>query len=374
LSLFGLFFLLVGIFKNFGVLPFSLPLAYGLWMISEGYGARIENNPPYIGLLTVWGKRFPVVLREGIWFLANFFPFYLWYIPVLVTRDNYEISLDAYCKAEVMKGDDPAQAKTTDIGAKVDVKVAITFAPDHRAKEDDGTPIGGERIIQFLNSGQHTGVVNILTDVVKEELRDLALNFTWEQFAELKTVLSARLICLVADVNLRKLPRNSSGKMFSPQELKARIGEYFERYDDLEPIEDVLNVYTRASEAEQKKLDEDIFFFLNDIVTSGVADVRDLGINITKFNVTHVFPTGAVADAAAAAAAEKQERTRETRDTETDIELAEKYLDAATKAGKPMDLESALRIVRVNRGRAKETIITGSSGNPILDAAALVKS
>jgi hypothetical protein len=356
-----------------------------------------------VGLLTIWGRRIPVVIREGLWFLANFFPFYIWYIPVLVERTNYEISLPAYCKAEVMKGDDPEQAKDSDIGGKVDTKTAVTYTPDYKARGEHREDIGGERLIQFLNSGRQEGVNNILTDIVKEDIRDLALDFTWEEFSDLKTVLSARLIGLLTANKVRRLHslRDADGKLPSPQELKRRLSSdpsdperAFDRYEEtLEGIDDILTTYVAAQNKaatkgddesskkaredgtkEVKELNEDIFFFLNEIVTTGVADVRDLGINLTKFNVTHIFPLGITDEETQAAAAEKQQRRKERRDTETDIELAAMYVDASNKAGKEMAFADALKIVRVNKGHAKETIITGTTGNPILDAATIMKS
>jgi|SRR6185437_13605234 len=377
----GLYFLFLGIFHNVRLIPGFAIAIPGMLMIAWGYGAEVKADPPEVGLLTIWGARSKVVIREGIWFLANFFPFYIWFIPVSIERKNYEIEFDVICKAEKLAGDDPNQVKDS-IGGEVDAKTAITFAPDAEAHDEYGIYIGGERLIQFLNSGGEKGVMDILTDVVKEEVRDAALDFTWEQFAELKHVLSASLVSTISGRKVRHLPLGNDGKPLSNgQAQKAPWSITPDTYDRLPAIDHLLDEYVATmgvdggpeNKSARDHLDASILFFLNVIVIAGVADIRDLGINITKFNVTHIFPVGAPADAAASAAAEKQERLKETRDAETENELAQIYFDKAKKNSSPITWDEALKCARVNRGRAKEIIITGSSSG-LTDAAAILKS
>ncbi|HVW71681.1 MAG TPA: hypothetical protein VHB93_00850 [Candidatus Paceibacterota bacterium] len=378
----GLIFLVIGLFKNMFALSLSFPAIPGLLMIAWGFPSTIQADPPFVGLLKIWDQRTTVVLRSGKWFLANFYPFYISVIRIPVAFETKELSFDTLCKAEKIAGDSEEETKDS-IGTTVDMKIAITLAPDYKARDEDGKFIGGKRLIEFLNMQRLEGVLKTLTGMVKEQLRDVALDYTWEQLVELKNVLSAYLISLVTNKKVGVLPRNADNSAMSIKQLEEAgiTPETYERkvtdfYHHL--LRDYVATMgfgdTPKDDAKREVLDADILYFLESYVVAGVADVRKLGVFITRFNSEHIFPTGAAAEAAAKTSAEKQERLGEERDTDTDIILARKYLKVAKRRGETMTLEAALKIVRINRGRAKEVQISGTSGNDIKDAAAIVRS
>lgn len=379
----GAFFLFVTLDKsNMNALAGVLFAALGIGLIRIGYPVNVPTDPPNIALLTYYGERQPIILDSGDHLLPSVWPFELGKIDIPIERINYEFEFDATCKSTP----DPENPNSR-VGGKVIVKIELTIEPDYHAEGKNHEDLGPQRMFDYLNSGRIPGVKSILEGMIKEAVRDTALRYTWEQFIFLKLPLSAQLVTMVADTRVAKL-RDENGKVLSATQLAERgiTPENYDSRNDLERIDDALEYFEEAStglpsgasekerKAAQHEVEKEFLFFLQVAVANGVGDVRGLGVKITRLNIARITGDSAMIEAANKAAAEDQERIAENKDGATELGLAMKLVELSKKdGGIPMSLDAAINHVQVRRGLAKKTVVI-SSGNPILDAAALFKS
>lgn len=119
----------------FGVVA---PLLQGL--------VNIPANPPYRGVPTFLGQRYPGALSEG-WHIRLGFPWLYGLVPVNVERNNLDF--------------EPENVRTPDT-AELKVPISVTY-----------TPTSGN-LLAFLNTGAEAGVENILRDIAGEAIREWA--------------------------------------------------------------------------------------------------------------------------------------------------------------------------------------------------------
>lgn len=329
--------------------------AIGALMIAFGF-VRVPEDPPHKGILTFWNRRIRVLIPEGTHLLAPYFPFMVGVNPVKVERMNRNFTYeDVRCRANT--GSDTAAA-----GAAVTVEVAITIEPDADGLHG-GEDVDADRIIKYLNSGGEEGVKKILCDIIGEETRVFASDYTWEEFVFLKAPLAASLLMMVSDAKLRTLPR-TDGKIAEEDFAIAP-----DKYRLLPTIDEPLRYIHAAPKDDLHNRQREMEVFLRIVRENGVGDVVDLGIQITRLNVVRIEPSSALGADAELSAREDAQRRAERKDFDTELELARAYIADATSRGETLSLERALELVRINRGRAKETIVR--SGNPLVDAAAI---
>jgi hypothetical protein len=331
-------------------------------MLAFGF-KRVPEDPPHVGILTFWNRRIRVLVGEGTHLLADYFPIFLGVNVVKVERVNLNfLYTDVRCRGEVVNGKPTA-------GPAVTVEVAVTYEPDYEGKHG-GRDVGADRIIKFLNSGGADGVKHILQDLTGEEVREIASEYTWEQFVFLKAPLAASLLMMVSEAKLRKLPRESDGSISD-----AIFNITPDEYVTLPVIEQPLRyVLAAENETERTTRQREMEVLIRIIRENGIGDVIDLGLQLIRLNVVRIEPEGAgLNEDAELAAREHKQREAENLDFETEIQLAEKYIAAARRSGGDMTIDAALERVRINRGRATENIVR-SSGNLLADAAALFTS
>jgi hypothetical protein len=278
---------------------------------------KIPANPPSVAMPTIMGRRYDVIIREGWVFVCPG-------IEDLIVRDYVPVVLPF-----VFDGIRCLLTKT-DTGEKISgglvtIKGSITYLPDY-------TEPG--RFRSFLNKGGHPVVSEQVLAMLGQAVREDGANRTWEELTFAKAVLSAELITMLTG---------------------------------LEPV---------------NQEPDTIKNFLAQALVNGVADIKDLGIKITRLNVEEVGLEGKLKEDAERAARELVQRSAELTDTDTALKIMNAFLmamniNASELQTMPLEariklFEKILEWVRIDRGRADEIVIR-SSGNPLADAAALLR-
>lgn len=348
--------------------PTAFLLPVGMLVIEQGV-TIIKAEPPHVGKLTFWGNRQEINLPEGEYLLPKFWPLRIDVIPVKVEAIPFEFNFENVpCKAADAAG-------SQGVGAFVRVKVVGAIEPDHSDEERDNKDSldhanGGRRITNYLNRGGEEGVLKLINGIIGQEIREYALRYTWEQFMALKAPLAATLITLISDARPRELERDGD----SIKTVEGKVEGYLEagRYkiidNPMEYIEDARNDKERQNRVREMEI------FLQALREGGFGDVPDLGVQFLRFTIPEIEPTGAVKEAADKAAAEKKQKEQESQDTDTEIALAQKYVDASkgTDDKPTMSFDEALEKVRLRRNPGtREIFIRGSAGQ-FTDAAAII--
>ena len=238
---------------------------------------EIPADPPHIAMLTIAGKRVPVILREGILLLVSTWPFLIDIIKVSVALRNEDLSFVVRCKlaepedAKVkgengfertmnrlrIKDKDDGDPKS---GGQVSIRVAVTWRPDYMST--DGSKYYPDNIRDFINAEQDAGVVDIFSDDISEDLRQLGRRLPWLNLAFAMDIITAHLIQKLTGARPKRLGTN----------------------DEIDVTE-----ATRP---------EEIQTFIDTILDNGQGDLRKLGIKIHKLNVKEVEPLGKLSESA----------------------------------------------------------------------------
>lgn len=394
----GLFGLIAGVTYRMGFLALA-PIGFaGVGMIMAGFGKEIKaSNPTQVGVLTIWGGRRNVLLKEGIPLTAPYWPVLVDFEPVEVNSVTCKAEwIDVSTRAE-STNDDPSKATPqsdangkakASIGALVRVAVELLIEPDYHAIKDH-EDISAERINTFINRGGMKNATTVILNKIEEATRSVALAYDWESFIGMKKPLAALLITLVSETKLRRLRNPGEQKVPTETELANRATRKItlESYDEGKPEEyedDVILYLEQAPDAEERKQRlKEIDFFLKAADINGTGDVPSLGIKILILNVTAIEATGEAKKAADAASAEKKQREQESADFATERMLIDGYREASRPKGPDgksvpgseptVSYEQAAAWVRVNRNRATERIVnvTGS-GTDLQKAAGII--
>lgn len=316
------------------------------------YRDDVTVKPPRFARVTLWNRLLPWVIRPRIVFAFGYFPLIekleiIEETPELRAEEEEFIFKDVRCKADP-DSTDPNEAAQS--GGSVEVHVGIAVVPDERRSSD------------FFKSGGIVPVMKMLHTKLGADIRHRAAGMTWEEFTFTKASLSMRLIADLTGYRPTEIVLINSKGIPLPNLDQARP-HHKHLVRARTPDDIVLNEYDADN-------------FVNTSLVDRPPDVHGLGVRLTQLGVTDIIPEGELKKVADLKAREKQERRGEEYDFDTELLLANKYLEAsrpAPGAAPTMTLDQALERVRINRGRAKETIVR-SSGNPLLDAAALFGS
>jgi hypothetical protein len=155
-----------------------LPLLY----IGQGL-FDISNNPPSLGVVTIWGERTTQVLKEGIHWLPL--------RGLIFDTINIDVS-----KKNIDLGDliirTPDKVEST-------ASISYTFRPD------------ASNLLAYLDSKGEEGVKNILNDRIQERAREWALKpdegpRTWMEAAAAQADAASVLLKAVAGESLNSIP------------------------------------------------------------------------------------------------------------------------------------------------------------------------
>lgn len=356
----------------------SLMIISGL-MLRKGF-MEIPLKPPHIGVFTFWGRKINIVFGEMLLLMMDYFPFFLGITLVDVEKKNKDYEFpDIRCRLEDDEQEVENMAKKkvrkekkagdgtftyekaleivkkelalkpAKSGGKVKINSSITYIPDK------------ERPIPYINSGGREGVEQIIHDMIAEDSRQAGGKMTWEQMSFAKDRLSAIFITKLTNMPIYRIARNADGNVKKDADGKPIYEE--DSNGRKKPID--LNAIS------DEDVSYDISHFLTEALSDGVADVHDLGIKVQRFNITDVEPQGELENDAELAARERQQRRKQEEEQRTRATGAKQMVKDARKAGdETFTYGQALEILRIEEGKTDEVVVR-SSGNPVLDAAAL---
>lgn len=282
-------------------------LTLGMWLL--GFSAvagvmykslvRIPAEPPTVAVVTFFGKRIKRFKKEGWrWFL--FHPFVMGSVLIDVTAKNQDLV--------------PEQVFTPD-NAQIEVSVSVTWRP-HADKDSPGV------LLNFLNSGGESRVMDILEDMIAEAVRELARDEarppkSWVQAtqAQMKNRFAKFISCRLT-------------------------GEAFPCVGTTD--EDI--------EKENKELEKDEQ--LKSLrVGNGKIKIESLGISISRINVTNIKPLGSVLEAAQKKAKEIAEAEAEKVETEAVASMIKMYMKELNITAK-----EAAELVQSERAKIEKKI------------------
>jgi len=250
---------------------------------------KIPYNPPHVGIVVVLGTRLPIVISEG-WHLL--FPLISKFETINVEKRNITWRFsDIRCKArEIKKGRRKIVEEGPHSGGEISVEIFITWRPDYKSSHK------GLRLISFLNSGRYEKVEEIIKGLVEEDIREMAKDYSWEDFTFSTGNLRSRLV--------RKL----TGEDLSDEAVEENLHK------------------------------------------NGLPDVVDLGVSITRFAVGRVKEQGKLAEAASKLAIEQQER----RGEELELDFVGQQIKKLTKL--KIDPDIAVDTIQTERGKVTKHI------------------
>lgn len=346
--LFSLFSVVVVLLLMYGGGPGFIALGLTLLFMFVSGKAAATPDPPTILVPSVWNRRETVIINERRSWAFDYFPLSQDYTPLVVESQNLDLVLTGVRTLEHEEEDEeqehthataPTVQATAEArrphkaGGEVTVKVSLTYNVDY------STP---GRPNQYINAGKQPGVKTILSDVMGEATRQFATELTWEELTFLQEHLSVELIERVTGVQPTQKALLVNGKPLR----------------NLDPKKPKYEVDPNPRLPDEPLNKWDIELFLDYIQKNGANDVRNLGIVITRLNVTEVVPEGELRHEAEKLAIEKQQRRAELRDAKTETRVAEWY---KTKYPNLSDAE-ALKLARLVRKRSsREIIITGNT-------------
>jgi hypothetical protein len=213
----------------------------------------IPNKPPEVGLITFWGKRLPIVKREGWHFLGKILPFLYSVITIKIEKRNVDLTfsdvrtiekdVEETEKGEAEEGEQKGEKKLR-AGGELEIHVSYTYQPEYRSKN------AGKHLTNFIDSGGDKGVQDIIRDQIAENLREMARTNSWEEIT------------------------------FSTGEIKESIVK-------------------RLTGQKFKEIEKEMN-------TNGVPDIHSLGILIRRFNMGKIKELGELAKEAGALEVTKQ--------------------------------------------------------------------
>ena len=160
-----------------------ISLLLNRWYCSMGFGVgtifflilslqKILARPPHVGLVMIWGRRIPKVLKEGWHLCAPYPPFMYSFTGVLIEKQNVDLSFSGIrCKAKEDKGNKSGNSLQS--GGEISVDIFYTYSSECQ----------GDKLINFIDAGGHDGVQKIIEDLIEEGLREIGKDYSWEDFS-----------------------------------------------------------------------------------------------------------------------------------------------------------------------------------------------
>lgn len=109
---------------------------------------KLSNDPPYVAIVTIRGKKTKKIKKEGYRLFFFWFPFFHSFIPINVGTRN----LDCHFILQHPSKD------------TVKVPLSINWRPDK------------SRLIDYINRGKELGITNILKDAVQASARNILIS------------------------------------------------------------------------------------------------------------------------------------------------------------------------------------------------------
>ena len=296
---------------------------------------KIPADPPHKGVRTIWGKRIDGMFVDEGWGFFPLFPWWHGYVITDITKKNIDL--------------EPQKVRTPD-EAELAIPVSITFTPD------------GEKLIEYFNSGSENGVKTILTDIIKENLREWAIAKdegpqTYKEAMASQEEATAILLKAILGDMLKPIPSSIP----TPILLK-----YFNK-PQRKPTESQEEDWGKNWEKVTEKLDREfpdpkILEDLKTAVEERREEIRNarrgngkyqkpqLGIVLNRLNLGEIKPIGKLAEAMELKVKEERERQAEI----VELNHVAERIEALKKLG--FLNEQALEIIQTERGKVTKNI------------------
>jgi len=280
---------LVAVYLNPFVAVSAAIALFGAYLL-QGF-QKIQADPPYVGIPTFLGKRQEGMqpLREG-WRFLPFYPYFFGFVLVNIVK----IDLD-------LTGESRQLVRTPDM-AEVAISVSGLFQPDYRSSR---------ALIKFKDSGGKDGLINIITDAIRQELRIWGVNSkrtSWKEVVEAREEAVETLI--------RAICVKGGGK---------------------EPTPDQMKMFREGG--------DDVFF-----------ELPSLGAKFIQLFVGEIDPTGEVAKAAEKAAKERSEQEAETVELKHIRERVAELVKPIAEGGAGLSPEQAVELIQTERTKVVKTV------------------
>ena len=298
---------------------------------------KIPADPPHKGVLVFLGRRQDVILNEGLVFL----PCYPLFKTILINVEKKNLDLS------------PQQLTTPD-NARIFVPVSITWTPADKTKN------GKSCLINYLNAGKEKGVEDILTDIVKDRLRQWGRSNqegpqTWEEAMAAGEEAVGILVKAILGEEIERIPSSVPTailfKYFNqppiPPSVKEKEiwGEKWEKVEEILARENKEEIERRIRERKQ----------IIEKCRRGNGDFLkpDLGIIINRITIKDITISEKIAEAAEQEVIEKHQREAES----TEIENVKNLIRQLAEQG--FSREEAREIVQAERGKVEKLIREG---------------
>jgi len=254
---------------------------------------QIPADPPHRGIPTFRGKRYPNILGEGWHFFPLYNVPYIGYgvIMVKIEKINFDLTEE--------------RVRTPDL-AEVRIPVSVTFQPAYKTDERGY----GAGLIEYANSGGEAGVKGILSDIIRQELREWAVNFrvddkpgTWADVVKAQDEAVGRLIKAVAGaergLTKREIARIRQG---NGAEKHPALGIIINRLNvgEIEALGELAQAAEKAAKEERDKAGEKIELdFVADQITrlvkTGLTPVEARrAIQVAQGKITETVQTNVI--------------------------------------------------------------------------------
>lgn len=255
---------------------------------------KIPAEPPHIAVVTFLGKRTRKIKREG-WRFFPLYPFLYGAILVDMTKKNQDLP--------------PQVVRTIDL-AELQFTVSLTWTPNENYA------------IEYLNHGGETGIKNVLSDMVRERMRQWAISSDkgtkrWEYLLDARDEATASLIDDIVG-----LPAHPAGVEHDRAIQRIKTG-------------------------------------------NGVQSIPQLGITLNRLNITEIRPIGELARTAERLVKEQQEIKGVNY-------VAEQVQEIMSKVG--CTYTQAIELLQTERGKVSKKIqeIKGSVSDDVIKAMAQI--
>jgi hypothetical protein len=314
------------------------------------FGIRVvQADPPHKAILIFLGRRLKKVLNEG-WQWLPLAPVIFDAIHIKVVKVNQDL---------------PEQIVRTPDYAALAVSVSITWTPGRPDVRLDGEKTTekekAEALIEFLNSGEESGVKDIITDVIKDRLRAWA--YSWEEGPAdwkeaiaarddavavlLKAILGDDLPPIHSDIPTPVLLKYFHKPRLRPLKLEAeRWGENWQR------LEEELNRLSLDERVKLERAVEERRSIIQKIRQgNGFFYKRALGITINRFTINEILLKGKTADAVEARAKEIYEQEADAIELGNVLRRTQELMQQLK-----ISPEQALEVVQTERKKVTKSI------------------
>ncbi|MFA5386501.1 MAG: SPFH domain-containing protein [Candidatus Paceibacterota bacterium] len=303
-----------------------------VWIVFSGL-KKIPNDPPHIGLLTIFGRRTNKIIREGWCFLFGF-PFISNVILVDMRKKNKDF---------------PIKDLRTPDNVPIEVPISLTVVPD------------GKNLIQYLDNGGENGVFTILEEILEEKGR-MWTRAVGEGPADYDEAMSAGeeaveiLIKALAGEKIKKInspfPTNSLFKYFNtPPKPPTKYEEnsFGTNWEKIEEWHEALSQEEKAQLKEELAVRKKIVTEIRQ--GNGGILLQQLGVKLVRLNIGEIKPTDEFAKDADLAAKEEKQAKGEMVEI-TNVGNLVKTLKGLIPG---ISDEEALKTVMAERGKATRT-------------------